>query len=220
MSRRLAVIGLIGFALAGLAYAATMRAPTRVASPEILALLARGAHWSEIGKPFRAARVYLRVTRRDPAEAVAWIALAQIALAAGQASNAQLAAEHALALRPGDADIEGMRQRALALPPPPSLRPGRPRAVTRRRCAVARNLFERGHVEDAVLLLQAAAWLDEGAARPYRDLANMYYLQGDVSDAVVAQRAAVARAPQSVPLRRNLVALESALGPAPAARAD
>ena len=83
----------------------------------------------------------------------------------------------------------------------------------RRRCAAARRLADRGQLDDAALVLAAAAWLDEGAAMPERYLANVAYLQGHIADAVSHQRAAVALAPQSALLRRNLAALEAALTP-------
>ncbi|HEY0300178.1 MAG TPA: hypothetical protein VGC36_02525, partial [Rhizomicrobium sp.] len=93
-----------------------------------------------------------------------------------------------------------------------SKRTGRPRAVTRRRCAMAKRIYDLGRVDAAMLALEAAAWLDDGAARPHRDLANLYYLQGRVGDAVREQNAAVQRAPRSEALRSNLAALEAALG--------
>jgi len=224
--RRLAGLGLAVLAAVAITYGLRAGAPSPPSPPSttpgVARLLARGAHWLEIGRPFRAVQAYLRAIRLSPDDADAWTGLAGIAISAGQADNARLAAARALASRPSDADAEALYQRAAALPPPPSVRPGRPHAVTRRRCAAAQHLFARRRVADAILALEAAAWLDERAARPQRDLANVYYLQGRVGEAIVAQRAAVARAPQSVPLRRNLAALEAqgAAAATPAARAD
>ncbi|MEO8602713.1 MAG: hypothetical protein ABI629_09060 [bacterium] len=215
----------LGLGAVAIAFGVHRRAPPPRAEsglPALAPLMARGAHWSEIGRPYRAVQAYLRAVRMAPDHADAWAALGAIAATAGQAGNAHLAAQHAAALRPGDLALEALRVRAAALPPPPSMRPGRPRALTRRRCAAAQRLFERGRVAEAILGLEAAAWLDERAARPYRDLANVYYLQGQLADAASAQRAAVVRAPRSEALRRNLAALEARLAAAttPSAHAD
>lgn len=50
---------------------------------------------------------------------------------------------------------------------------------------------------------------------PQRYLANVASLQGRIADAIAYQRAAVAGAPGSELLRRNLAALEAALPPTP-----
>jgi tetratricopeptide (TPR) repeat protein len=180
-------------------------------------LLERGARQDAARRPFRAVQTYLRVLRQAPDQVDAWSGLAAIALVAGQTGNARQAAQRVLDVEPGDARAHATLTSAAAASPRPTQRAGRPRAVTRRRCAMAKHLYDLGRVDDAIIALEAAAWLDERAARPHRDLANVYYLQGRLAEAIAAQRAAVARAPQSPVLRRNLVALEAALA-TPAAR--
>jgi tetratricopeptide (TPR) repeat protein len=210
MSGRLVAVVLLLAAVAALLWCATHHppAPAPLATED---LLARAARQQAAHRPFRAVQNYLRVVQRAPEHAEAWQGLATLAQAAGQSANARRAAEHVLALRSGDAQAIAILAAAIAATPVPSVRPGRPHAATRRRCAAAKRLYDLGRVEEAIIALRAAAWLDDRAARPYRDLANVYYLLQRLSDAVVAQREAVARAPQSPALRRNLAALEAAL---------
>ncbi|MDX2166378.1 MAG: hypothetical protein SF182_04920 [Deltaproteobacteria bacterium] len=209
MSRRAVAVMLLAVAAAALFYA-TQRtpAPAPNATDD---LLARAARQQAAHRPFRAVQSYLRVVQRWPEQVDAWAALAGLALAAGQSGNARRAAERVLVLRPGDAGAAAVIASAAAATPAPTVRPGRPHAVTRRRCAAAKRLYDLGRVDDAIVALQAAAWLDDRAARPYRDLANIYYLQGRLPEAIGAQREAVTRAPQSQALRRNLAALEAGL---------
>jgi tetratricopeptide (TPR) repeat protein len=210
MSRRLVAVVLLLAAGAAMLWYATRHTPT----PAPLAtdqLLARAARQQAAHRPYRAVQNYLRVVQRAPEQAEAWQGLAMLAQSAGQSANARHAAERVLAARPGDAPALAVLAAVAVATPVPSVRPGRPHAATRRRCAAAKRLYDRGRVEAAIIALRAAAWLDDRAARPYRDLANVYYLQQRLSDAVAAQREAVARAPQSPALRRNLAALEAAL---------
>lgn len=213
MSRR-AVMAVVAGVLLGVVAAVLLHAARRPPVSAPLAttdLLARAARQQAAQRPFRAAQNYLRVVQREPEQAAAWLGLAILAQAAGQSGNARRAAERVLALRPGDAAALAVLAAVAAATPVPSVRPGRPHAATRRRCAAAKRLYDLGRVEAAIVALQAAAWLDDRAARPHRDLANVYYLQHRLPEAVAAQRDAVARAPQSPALRRNLAALEAAL---------
>jgi tetratricopeptide (TPR) repeat protein len=185
------------------------------ADPTVAVLIERGDRLRAVGRPYRAVEFYLRAQRVAPDDPETWRRLAAAALAAQQPGNARLAVERLLALTPNDIPAAAMRAAVLALPTPASDRRGQPRAITRRRCAAAKRMVDRGQLDDAAIVLAAAAWLDEGAAMPQRYLANVAYLQGHVDDAVAHQRAAVALAPQSALLRRNLAALEAALTPTP-----
>jgi tetratricopeptide (TPR) repeat protein len=187
--------------------------PPAAGDAEAAALLDRGDRLRAAGRPYRAVEAYLRAQRARPDDPEIWRRLGAAALAAQQPRHAQLAADRLLALDADDAAAAALRAAALALPTPSSERAGRPRALTRRRCAEARRLADRGQLDDAAFVLAAAAWLDERAAMPERYLANVAYLQGHVADAVRHQRAAVALAPESALLRRNLAALEAALTP-------
>ena len=190
-------------------------APSTAGGADAAAWLDRGDRLRAAGRPYRAVEAYLRAQRMRPDDPEIWRRLGAAALAAQQVGNAELAAERLLALAPGDAAAVSLRAAAQALPTPNGERPGRPRALTRRRCAAAKRMVDRGQLDDAAIVLAAAAWLDEGAAQPQRYLANVAYLQGHIADAVAHQRIAVALAPQSDLLRRNLAALEAQLTPAP-----
>ena len=194
--------------------AAPLPPPDAAAAARAAELRARGDRLQAVGRPYRAVEFYLRAQREWPDDPETWRRLGTAALAAQQPGNTQLAAERLLARAPDDADAQSLRAAALAISTPASAHPGRPRALTRRRCAAARRLADRGQFDDAIIVLEAAAWLDERAAMPQRYLANVAYLQGHVADAVAYQRAAVARAPESEMLRRNLAMLEAALTPA------
>jgi tetratricopeptide (TPR) repeat protein len=189
--------------------------PPAAGAAEVAALLDRGDRLRAAGRPYRAVEQYLRAQSAQPDDPEIWRRLGAAALAAQQPGHAQLAADRLLALDADDAAAAAMRAAALALPTPSGEHAGRPRALTRRRCAAARRLADRGRFDDAAFVLAAAAWLDERAAMPERYLANVAYLQGHIADAVTHQRAAVALAPESTLLRRNLAALEAALTPTP-----
>ncbi len=191
------------------------RAPPALTDPAFAELLGRGDRLAELGRPYRAVEYYLRAQRVAPDDPELWRRLADAALAAEQPEHARQAAERVLALTPNDIAAVAMRDAAAALPTPSSDRLGRPRALTRRRCMAAKRMVDRGQLDDAAIVLAAAAWLDERAAMPQSDLANVAYLQGHLADALAHQRIAVALAPRSELQRRHLASLEAALTPTP-----
>ncbi len=169
-------------------------------------LLNLGYLYDRAGRRDEAVGTYLRLTEVEPSNAAAWYNLAVVALEGGQLGNARRAAERVLALVPGDADAQRIAARA-AVPTAPSPRdPER----TAQRCAAAKRQFDAGQPAEAIAALKAAAWLDEGAALPHHYLANMYYLNGRLAEALRHQREAVALAPDDALYRRNLEALEAA----------
>ena len=194
---------------------------TRTAPPPVPAdaavteLLDRGDRLASVGRPYRAVEYYLRAQRVAPDDPETWRRLANAALAAEQPEHARQAAARLLALTPNDIAAVALRDAAAALPTPSGNRRGRPRALTRRRCTAAKRMVDAGKLDDAAIVLAAAAWLDEDAAMPQNYLANVAYLQGRVADAVAYQRRAVELAPRSGLFRRNLEALEAALTPTP-----
>ena len=189
--------------------------PPVSAAPAVTELLARGDRLASVGRPYRAVEYYLRAQHVAPDDPETWRRLANAALAAEQPEHARQAADRLVALTPNDIAAVALRDAAAALPTPVGERRGRPRALTRRRCTAAKRLIDAGRLDDAAIVLAAAAWLDERAAIPETSLANVAYLQGRVADAVAHQRVAVELAPRSALFRRNLEALEAALTPTP-----
>ena len=118
-------------------------------------------------------------------------------------------------MTPNDIAAVALRDAARGAADPIGQSPWTPRALTRRRCTAAKRMIDAGELDDAAIVLAAAAWLDEDAAMPQNYLANVAYLQGRVADAVAYQRRAVELAPRSGLFRRNLEALEAALTPTP-----
>ena len=71
-------------------------------------------------------------------------------------------------------------------------------------------MFDGGRLDDAIVQLRAAAWLDEAAPLPHHDLANVYYAKGRLNAALREEAEAVRRAPRVELYRRNLEALRAA----------
>ncbi|HUO84115.1 MAG TPA: hypothetical protein VM534_03285 [Thermoanaerobaculia bacterium] len=83
---------------------------------------------------------------------------------------------------------------------------------TQARAELARRLFEREKAAEAILLLKAAAWLDEQSSLPHLYLANIHYVRGEHELALLHQRRAVERSPGNAIYRQNLAALERQVG--------
>jgi hypothetical protein len=139
------------------------------------------------------------------------------ALAAEQPEHARQAADRLLALTPNDIAAVALRDAAAALPTPSGNRRGRPRALTRRRCTAAKRMVDAGKLDDAAIVLAAAAWLDEDAAMR-RTISPM----SPTCRGGSRTRSRISRAVELAPrrlFRRNLEALEAALTPTPEADA-
>jgi tetratricopeptide (TPR) repeat protein len=175
-----------------------------------------GYLYDQSGRRADAVRTYLGLVRRAPGFADGWYNLAAVALESGQYDNARTGAERVLALRPGDPGAQMLLARATAAQTAPH-RGEATAAETLARCNAARRDADAGRVDEAILSLLAAAWLDEDAPLPHHYLANLYYLQGRLSEALAAQREALRRAPDSELYKRNLEALEKAAGHTPLA---
>jgi tetratricopeptide (TPR) repeat protein len=169
-------------------------------------LLNLGYLYDRAGQRDAAVQMYLRLVDQTPRAGDAWYNLGAIALELGQLDNARLAAQRVLALKPDDAEARALLRRAATAAPAPA-----PAPVTLERCARAKAAADAGRYGEAILALESAAWFDEAAALPHHYLANVYYLQGRLADAVREQREALRRAPDRPLYRANLHALEAAL---------
>ena len=149
---------------------------------------------------------------RAPRDSRPWYNLAVIALEHRQLTNADRAVQRVLALDADDSDAAALGSRLAATraaSADAAAAPAAATAQTERRCAAGRKAVEEGRYADAAAILSAAAWLDERSALPHHYLANVYYLQGRHADALVHQRAALARAPGNSVYARNLASLEA-----------
>ncbi|HUO84339.1 MAG TPA: hypothetical protein VM534_04415 [Thermoanaerobaculia bacterium] len=155
------------------------------------------------GRRVEATEMNIRLVSLNPGNAGGWWNLAAIAAEEKEWGNARLAVDRVLALRPDDEPARAMRSmfapRDLA---GDGVDPG-----TRARVEQARRWFEAGNVEQAVLRLRAAAWLDGDAAVPHHYLANIFASIGRRDEALESERAALARDPGNPLYRRNVEAL-------------
>jgi tetratricopeptide (TPR) repeat protein len=176
-------------------------------------LLNLGYLYDQSGRREDAVRVGLALVEREPENTSAWYNLATIALEENQLDNARSAIEQVLVHAPDDAEALRLRERiGRTARAGIEHEPGRA-AITAERCERARRLFEAERTADAIALLKAAAWLDEGSPLPHHYLANVHYLGGRVAAAARHQREAVRRAPAHETYRRNLETLERFLAP-------
>jgi tetratricopeptide (TPR) repeat protein len=150
--------------------------------------------------------MYLRLVETSPRAADGWYNLGIIALELGQFQNARAAALRVLAVRPDDAQAITLLSRARAATTRRGANP-----ATLERCRLGKAAADAGRYDDAVVLLEAAAWFDESAPLPHQYLANVYYLKGRLRAAIRHQRAALRCAPDEPLYRANLAALRAAL---------
>ena len=180
------------------------------------ALLNLGYLYDRAGRREKAVRAYLRLVEIDPANAEGWYNLATIAFEQGQFENARTAAQRVLAVSPHDTGARTLLARLDRLPEHVRADGNSARADTLRRCAMAKRAMEAGRGVRAIRLLRMAAWLDEASSMPHQYLANAYVMNGQLKEAVAAQRAALQRAPNNELYQRNLASLESTLAAQPA----
>jgi tetratricopeptide (TPR) repeat protein len=172
-------------------------------------LLNLGYLYGQQGRLEESLDSYFRLLQMNPHHAAAWYNLALVALEQRQLSNARRAVKQVLSIDSGDGAARALRDRLRQLPN------GTPRNValpeTAARCAAAARKAEKGRHLDAIVALEAAAWLDEASPIPHQYLANVYYLRGQLARAAEHLRKAVARAPDNPLYRKNLEALEQQL---------
>jgi protein O-mannosyl-transferase len=171
-------------------------------------LLNLGYLYDRAGRRDEAVQMYLRLVAQTPRAADAWYNLGAIAVELGQFGRARLAAQRVLAVKPDDGEAQALLRRATAAAPAPSHAPD---PITQERCTRAKAAADEGRIEAAILMLESAAWLDEAAPLPHQYLANLYYLHGQLAEAVREQREALRLAPDQPLYRDNLRALEAAL---------
>jgi tetratricopeptide (TPR) repeat protein len=178
--------------------------------PKPATLLNLGYLYDRAGRREEAVQMYLQLVDLAPHNADGWYNLAAIALELGQFENAAAAAQRVLAVRPEDGEAQRLLQRAsdgLARPTAGRI----PNAATLERCTRAKANLDAGRYEQAIIGLRVASWFDERAPLPHHYLANVYYLQGRLTDAVRHQREALRLNPERSLYRANLNALEAAL---------
>lgn len=162
--------------------------------------------------PVDEAWITTRIERvqRDQRDRDAWADLAEGAIALGQLDNARRAARRMERLSPGDADAADVLAR-VGDAPARRRQPNAPEeAETKRRCAAARVAIDQGRLDEAAMLLQVAAWMDEASPLPHQYLANLSVLRERPLLALRHQRAALQRAPRSPLYRKNMRALRDA----------
>ncbi|TFH22279.1 MAG: hypothetical protein E4H03_08765 [Myxococcales bacterium] len=175
-------------------------------------LLNLGYAYDLIGRREDAVAAYFSTVAAAPQDSRPWYNLALIALERGQLANADRAVQRVLALDADDHEAATLGRRVAAARAAVSsseTTPGTSSTQTERRCAAGREAAEEGRYAEAAAILSAAAWLDERSALPHHYLANVYYLQGRHTDALVHQRAALKRAPGNTVYARNLASLEA-----------
>jgi tetratricopeptide (TPR) repeat protein len=174
-------------------------------------LLNLGYLYDREGRREDAVRTYLALVKRQPDHAAGWYNLASIAFEEGQLENARYAAQQVLASAPNDAGAKhllGEIERSSGTVRHPA---DGAEKTTLQRCERARRALDEGRRDEAIALLNVAAWLDERSAVPHHYLANVHYLAGHLVLATKAEREAVRRAPENELYRRNLEALEKAM---------
>jgi tetratricopeptide (TPR) repeat protein len=186
-------------------------AASRAGTPKLSTLLNLGYMYDRVGKRREAVITYMKLLARNRDYVAAWFNLAMIAFEAGQYDNARTAVARVLLLSPYDAEALELqhRLRELAADKAPAVLV--PAAPTRRACRQAMKLARRRRFDEAIAILNAAAWLDEAAAKPHQYLANIAALRGDLATALAEQRQALKRAPDNPLYQRNVAALERTL---------
>lgn len=169
-------------------------------------LLNLGYLYDRAGRRDEAVQMYLRLVEASPRAADGWYNLGTIALELGQFRNARTAALRVLAISPDDTQAMALLSRGRTA----TIRRGA-NPATLERCRLGKAAADAGRYDDAIIILTAAAWFDEGAPLPHQYLANVYYLQGRLRAAIRHQRAALRRAPDEPLYRTNLAALRAAL---------
>ncbi|MEE8312410.1 MAG: hypothetical protein V3R77_09135 [Candidatus Binatia bacterium] len=206
-------LGLLLLAIGDNAEAVAAFEESRTREPRNAAtLLNLGYAYDLVGRRDDAVATYFLTAARAPRDIRPWYNLAVIALERGQLANAGRAIERVLALDAEDSDAAtlGRRVAAARAAATSSPKPARTSSThTERRCAAGREAAAEGRYAEAAAILNAAAWLDERSALPHHYLANVYYLQGRHTDALVHQRAALERAPGNTVYARNLASLEA-----------
>ncbi len=175
-------------------------------------LLNLGYLYDQHGQREEALEAYFRLIELAPRHADGWYNLAVVAFESGQLANARMAAQQVLEVRPDDEAARQLLRRIEAAAEQRRDRGPTANPATVRRCQAAKQAVDERRYDDAVVALRAAAWLDESAALPHHYLANVYYLMGRLAAAAQHEREAVERAPGNDLYRRNLSALEEALG--------
>ena len=189
--------------------AAALEKAIRAEPRNTSALLNLGYAYDRTGKREQAVETYFRLLAIEPRNAAAWYNLSATAFDLGQLENARAAAQRVLKLSPGDAGARGLLRR-LDASRQGAAPAGRDRAPTLRRCEAAQRMFDGGRLDDAIVQLRTAAWLDEAAPLPHHDLANVYFAKGRLDAALREEAEAVRRAPGVELYRRNLEALRAA----------
>jgi tetratricopeptide (TPR) repeat protein len=174
-------------------------------------LLNLGYLYDRAGRREDAIRNYVALVKRKPDNGAGWYNLASIALEEGQLENARRAARQVLASSPDDAGAKRLfaeiERASRTVRPATAER----QQATLRRCERAKQAVDEGRNDEAIALLDVAAWLDERAALPHHYLANVHYMAGRLALATKEEREAVRRAPENELYRRNLEALEKAM---------
>ncbi|MGH7822224.1 MAG: hypothetical protein ACREQ9_20875, partial [Candidatus Binatia bacterium] len=75
----------------------------------------------------------------------------------------------------------------------------------------ARRVLDQKRRQDAIYLLEAAAWLDEASPLPHQYLANVFAMNGNLMLALRQMRLALDRDPGNQLYERNLQSLRRAL---------
>jgi tetratricopeptide (TPR) repeat protein len=152
---------------------------------------------------------YFRLLNLYPKATEVRYNLAVIAYEAGQMENAKEIIAELLRLAPKDRAARDMKLKLDAIGHTPVVNPPQSSA-TYKRCRVANDIAAAGRRAEAIAKLRTAAWLDERSSLPHHYLANLYYREGRIDDALTHQKRAVALAPENEIYQSNLGALERA----------